>query len=138
MHKIKKQAIYKNLGLFLDFVKNRALACGVDKRTMPDIILAVEELLVNIISYAFPDKENGYILLECEKDNSNRMVITITDHGIPFDAVAAQDPDVSTPIAERGIGGMGIFLAKNVVDELTYKRKGNSNILTIKKSIKVG
>jgi serine/threonine-protein kinase RsbW len=135
MESIKKQAVFSNLEEVLEFVRAKAKAYGMCKTTVPDVILAVEELLVNIISYAFPDRENGYMEVQCsEEDNS--LIVCIIDEGEIFDVTIVAEPDVSTPIHERKIGGMGIFLVKNVVDSILYKRKGKKNILTIKKRIK--
>ena len=133
MESIKKQAVFDNLNELLDFVRTKAKAYGMGT-SVPDVILAVEELLVNVISYAFPDKVNCDVEVQCgEKDGC--IVVKILDEGLPFDPTLAEKPDVLTPIHERKIGGMGIFLVKNVVDEIVYKRKNKTNILTVKKNI---
>ena len=133
MESIKKQAVFDNLNELLDFVRTKAKAYGMGT-SVPDVILAVEELLVNVISYAFPDKANCDVEVQCGKKDGY-IVVKILDEGLPFDPTSAKKPDVSTPIHERKIGGMGIFLVKNVVDEIVYKRKNKTNILTVKKNI---
>jgi serine/threonine-protein kinase RsbW len=134
MESIKKQAVFSNLEEVLEFVRTNAKSYGMCKTTLPDVILAVEELLVNIISYAFPDRVNGNMEVQCAKKGDS-LIVCIIDEGNPFDVTAVAAPDVSTPIHERKIGGMGIFLVKNVVDTILYKRKGKKNILTLKKMI---
>ena len=134
MESIKKQAIFSNLEEVLDFVRTKTGAFGMSKNTAQDVILAVEELLVNVISYAFPERENGDMEVECKK-NGDDFCVCIIDNGIEFDVTSVAKPDISTPIHERKIGGMGIFLVKNVVDEVIYKRKTKKNILKLKKKI---
>lgn len=136
MDRIKKQATYENLDSILSFLRKNLNNYGADKEIIPDVVLAVEELVVNIVSYAFPDKENGNVEISCKLDKNKVLIVSIEDEGIPFDVLASEDPDTSTPINERGIGGMGIFLVKNVVDDIKYQRKNGKNILTIKKSLK--
>jgi serine/threonine-protein kinase RsbW len=134
MESIKKRAVFANLEEVLDFVEVKITECGLSLAKVPDIVLTVEELLVNIISYAFPNEENGDMKVMCGRKHGY-VIVKILDKGVPFDATAAKEPDISTHIHERKIGGMGIFLAKNIVDEMSYKRTFRKNILTIKKKI---
>ena len=61
--------------------------------------------------------------------------IEMMDQGVPYDPLQRQDPDITLPAEERGIGGLGIFMVKQTIDEVTYRYEDNSNILTIRKTI---
>lgn len=107
----------------------------VDRKTAYKIRLVLDELLTNVVSYAYENDE-GEIEIDYEINNDPRMVtILIIDEGKPFNPLEHEDPELIPNIAERPIGGLGLFIVKNSVDELDYQRQGNQNILTIKKKI---
>ena len=103
---------------------------GFSSGRIRDIEIALEELLVNIIRYAYPEKE-GPIELTCRSDAGDRLVFEITDRGVPFNMLAGGDPDMTATIEERRIGGLGIFLVRKLMDEVHYRREDDRNILTI-------
>jgi anti-sigma regulatory factor (Ser/Thr protein kinase) len=96
--------------------------------------LVIEEAVSNIIFYAFHDSAKHEIAISISVDNSC-LTITITDDGIPFNPLAQQQPDINLPAEERPIGGLGIFLISQIMDEMKYERNKNNNILTLTKSI---
>jgi len=99
-----------------------------------NINLAVEEAVSNIIFYAFADSRKHEIEISlsfCE----NQLSITITDDGVPFNPLEQQQPDLTLSAEERPVGGLGIFLISQIMDKMDYTRKGNYNILTLKKTI---
>ena len=96
------------------------------------INLALEEAVSNVMLYAYPGK-SGQVLVECTK--SDTLVFTISDSGVPFDPTQQEDPDVTQSAEERPIGGLGIFLVKQIMDEVHYERKNNKNILTLVKKM---
>ncbi|HSM48325.1 MAG TPA: ATP-binding protein [Draconibacterium sp.] len=96
--------------------------------------LVIEEAVSNIIFYAFKDKQKHDIEISVSLENS-RLTIKITDDGIPFNPLAQQQPDINLPAEERPIGGLGIFLISQIMDEMKYERNKNNNILTLTKSI---
>jgi serine/threonine-protein kinase RsbW len=96
--------------------------------------LVIEEAVSNIIFYAFKDKQKHDIEISVSLEN-NRLTIKITDDGIPFNPLAQQQPDINLPAEERPIGGLGIFLISQIMDEMKYERNKNNNILTLTKSI---
>jgi anti-sigma regulatory factor (Ser/Thr protein kinase) len=96
--------------------------------------LVIEEALSNIIFYAFTDKNKHEIKISVSVDK-NILTIKITDDGIPFNPLKHKQPDITLPAEERPVGGLGIFLMSQIMDEMLYKRKGNENILTLKKNI---
>ena len=97
--------------------------------------LVIEEALSNIIFYAFNDKNKHKIKISVSIDNKT-LTIKITDDGIPFNPLKHEQPDITLPAEERPVGGLGIFLMSQIMDEMHYNRKGNGNMLTLKKSIK--
>jgi len=100
----------------------------------PDRIMAlemsVEEALVNIIKYAYPGTK-GYFEVSCRKTPDNKIIVEISDEGLPFDVLAKADPDVTLSVEERQIGGLGIYLMKKLMDEVRYRRENGKNILTL-------
>ena len=104
-----------------------------NKKTTNEIKLAVEEVFVNIARYAYEEK-NGKCSLEI-KNNENDFKLIFEDEGIKFNPLEKQDPDISKKAEEREIGGLGIFITKNIVDNIEYKYENNKNILTISKKV---
>jgi anti-sigma regulatory factor (Ser/Thr protein kinase) len=98
------------------------------------INLVIEEAFSNIVFYAYPDNDKHKINISVSLHNK-RLTIEITDDGIPFNPLAQQPPDTSLPVDERPVGGLGIFLISQIMDEMHYERKKNRNILTLNKSI---
>ena len=88
-----------------------------------------EEVLVNVINYAYPQKE-GDVEVYCHPDEGNRLVIQVSDRGVPFDPLSVPPPDLSQDINSRQAGGLGIFIVRQLADELKYVWDGKRNILT--------
>jgi len=105
---------------------------GLPQELNMPINLALEEAVSNVMLYAYPGK-SGQVLVECDK--SNKLVFTITDSGVPFDPTQQVDPDVTQSAEERPIGGLGIFLVRQIMDDIRYERKEDKNILTLVKSL---
>jgi anti-sigma regulatory factor (Ser/Thr protein kinase) len=98
-----------------------------------EIYLAVEEAFVNICTHAYP-RPNGHehVEIRCRADEHNKSIsITLIDSGRPFDPVSAPDPDTTSDISGRPVGGLGIHLIKEVTDELSYNREDEANRLTM-------
>jgi anti-sigma regulatory factor (Ser/Thr protein kinase) len=88
-----------------------------------------DELLNNIISYAFDDDGEHAIDIRVVIEET-RITLTITDDGIPFDPFSLAEPDTSLSVEERGVGGLGIHLVRNLMDEVSYERVEDRNIVT--------
>jgi anti-sigma regulatory factor (Ser/Thr protein kinase) len=99
-----------------------------------NINLVIEEALSNIIFYAFTDNDKHEIKISVSLNN-NMLIIKITDNGIPFNPLEQQQPDINLPAEDRPVGGLGIFLISQIMDEMHYDRQKNHNILTLNKSI---
>ncbi len=99
-----------------------------------NINLVVEEAVTNIIFYAFNDNGKHQISISVSLKES-LLQIKITDSGIPFNPLLQQQPDINLPVEERPVGGLGIFLISQIMDEMKYTRQKKQNILTLNKSI---
>lgn len=125
----------------VDFVKQFADTHGFGQE-LAQVELAVEEVFVNIVSYAYGE-EKGTVRIVCEIDKStgakmkkDNLRISFMDTGIPYDPLNHTDPDITLSATEREIGGLGIFLTKEFMDTVSYEYKNGSNILIIEKARK--
>ena len=129
MLKTRYTAELCNLEKFKDVLDENLRNSQIENSRIPDVELAVEELIVNIINYSYPGNIGSVELLcEIEKD---KLIIKIIDEGVPFDPVKSPDPERDVPLKERTRGGMGIYLSKSLIDEMRYKREDNKNILSL-------
>ena len=136
MRELNIEALVENLDQVLAFVDDEIdkLECSVKIHTQIDV--AVEELFVNIAHYAYkPDTGPATVRVEVEKDPP-AISITFIDHGIPYDPLAKDDPDISLSAEDREIGGLGIFMVKKSMDDVIYEYRDGHNILTLKKGLK--
>ena len=106
-----------------------ALQWGLAGEALFAVELATEEAVVNVFKYAYPHG-GGKVRLRCMEDG-DRFVIEVTDWGVPFDATTMPDPDVTIPIDERPVGGLGIYLIKQITDEIRYTREDGRNVLRL-------
>ncbi len=125
----------EHLGTFISSVTEVAESSGVNPKKLFDIELALEEALVNIIKYAYRE-EKGDIQVVCKADDGEWFVMEIIDRGIPFDVLSVPPPDISLDVAEREVGGLGIYFVKKVMDHVGYRREGEKNILEMKLQMK--
>jgi serine/threonine-protein kinase RsbW len=114
----------------LDLVSSCARDQGFDQNKILEIELAAEEALVNIFNYAYKGRE-GDVEIICKLDNSNNLIIEITDSGEPFNILSVADPDIRADISERQPGGLGVFLMKKLMDSIQYRYQGNKNVLRL-------
>lgn len=108
---------------------------GLSSKNMFEANLALDELFTNIISYGFEDNKEHTIEITISLQN-DKLVFMIEDDGIPFNPTKVDEPDLECTIEECKIGGLGIHLAKNLMDEVCYQRCRKKNILTLKKNVK--
>ncbi|MCR5001331.1 MAG: SpoIIE family protein phosphatase [Lachnospiraceae bacterium] len=120
----------------LGFVDERLekLDCPLKIQTQIDV--AVEELFVNIAHYAYEPKEGDATIRFATEDDGAVAAITFIDSGIPYNPLEKPDPDVTLPAEERQIGGLGIYMVKNSMDDVEYQYTDGHNVLTIKKKIR--
>jgi serine/threonine-protein kinase RsbW len=118
------------LETFLGFVLTRAAQAGASEELLADVRLGVEEILSNIFFYAYPDAE-GRVEVGFSEREDGSFSIRFTDWGIPFDPMAYDAPDLEREFSAREMGGMGIYLARNLADQMVYERLGDANQLTV-------
>jgi len=102
------------------------------KEVFGDVRMVCEELVVNVVDYAYPDRTDGYLDVEIEKDE-HVIAIRLKDGGVAFNPLEVETPDITKPMEERQIGGLGIFIMLKKMDAVNYERTDNENVLTIKK-----
>lgn len=97
--------------------------------------IAVEELFVNIASYAYAPG-HGDAVIGCRVEEAPPSItVQLRDWGKPFDPLAKKDADVTLSAEDRDIGGLGIYMVKNSMDAVDYKREDGQNVLTIRKNL---
>ena len=104
---------------------------GLDEKTTDELNLAIEEAVTNIISYS---SGKGDIEINAKK-KTDRVIVTLKDNGKPFDPTSTIEPDISSTPNDRPIGGLGIFLVRRLMDEVSYDRKDGVNSLTLIKKL---
>ena len=122
------------IGDVLESLGEFAEANGLDDAIRRPVLLAVDDLLNNVTSYAFEDAATHEISLAVEL-SSHRLSVTMTDDGIPFNPFGIDVADTSASIAERDVGGLGIHLVRKLMDEFRYERRAGRNIVTIAKNL---
>ena len=104
----------------------------------PDIVfnlnLVLEEAVVNVINYAYPKEEHESIYLSARMHDGS-IILVLTDTGKEFDPTAAPEADVTLSADERQIGGLGIFLIRQIMNEVKYERIEGKNVLTLEKKL---
>ena len=119
----------------IEFVEEQLSQHACSSKALFQIQVAIEEIIVNIVSYAQLSEDDG-IEVRCEVlENPLRVVLQFLDGGVPFDPLAKEDPDTSPEALVEREGGLGIFLVKQMMDEVSYVYEGGKNTLTIKKQL---
>lgn len=131
---IKLPAVHDKFNEMFNFIKASLGEFGFEGELVNKVELASEEILVNIINYAYP-QNGGDLSITCMKnDDPLGVTVVFTDNGISFDPLKKIDPDISKPVEEREIGGLGIFMVKKLMDSVKYERLNDKNIFTIIKN----
>ena len=119
----------------VEFVEEQLESRNCPPKALFQIQVAIEEILVNIVSYAQLADGDG-IEIRCEVlDDPLSVVLTFLDGGVPFDPLAKEDPDTSPDALEGRVGGLGIFMVKQMMDDVSYAYEGGKNTLTIQKRL---
>ena len=107
---------------------------GLSLTCATDINICLDELFTNIVSYGFADDQEHIIRFTINLDN-HVLTIKIEDDGVPFNPLKKKAPKLPADVESANIGGLGIHITRELVDEINYERKRGKNRLTIKKSI---
>ena len=119
------------LNVFVDEVCEQV---DFDMSTTLKLNLAIEEAVVNVMNYAYPAGEKGDVDIEA-MINDEYLVFVISDSGTPFDPTAKAEVDTTLSAEERGIGGLGIHLIRQIMDTINYERVEGKNFLTLRKKL---
>ena len=123
-------ATRSHLNQFIESVVGSAKDQAFDEQKIGLIRLAVEEALVNVFNYAYPEAV-GEVVLRCLLDDRERFIIEIEDSGAPFNVLTVSEPILAVPLSERKIGGLGIHLIRQFTDDVEYRREGGKNLLRL-------
>ena len=125
----------ESLSDVLAFIEQRLETFGCSMKLQIAICVAIEEVFVNVAHYAYKEG-NGNVEFNISFDEVTRLVtFKMTDSGVPFDPLKKEDPDISLSAEERNIGGLGIFITKKTMDNVSYAYENGKNILTMTKKI---
>ena len=124
-----------NLDAVLEFIDGFLEEVSCPSKVMIQLNVAVEEIFVNIASYAYtPAKGKAWIQIS-HSDDPSAVTLVFEDEGMMFDPLAKEDPDTTLSAEERKIGGLGIYMVKKSMDDVRYEYRDNRNILTIYKKL---
>ena len=135
---MRKELCIKNhlseLEKVAQFVEEIGEELGLSMELQMNLNLVMEEMVTNVIFYAYPEGEVADIELLAKSDGKE-LTFVLSDQGKEFDPTAKEDTDLDVNPADRDLGGMGIFIVKNIMNKVTYQRLEGKNLLTMTKGI---
>ena len=135
---MRKEICIKNkvseLEKVAQFIEEIGEELGLSMELQMNLNLVMEEMVTNVIFYAYPQDEEADIELLVKSDGKE-LTFVLSDQGKEFDPTLKEDADPNINPAEREIGGMGIYIVKNIMNQVTYQRLEGKNLLTMKKNI---
>ena len=131
-HRLHVPGQFDRLEQISKFIEQSALEAGLDETAICRCQLAVDEACTNIIEHAYAGEGRGNIDICCAPE-SGALVITIEDHGQPFDPNAVPAPQLNVDLAEMQVGGLGIYFMRQVMDAVEFSSAGGSNKLVLVK-----
>ena len=117
-----------------EFIDDVCEAMGFDELTTMQMNLAIEEAVVNVMNYAYPEGTTGSVNIEVQA-NDARLKFVISDSGKHFDPTSVAEADTTLSAEDRSIGGLGIYLVRQLMDSVNYERIGGFNVLTLRKKL---
>ena len=117
----------------LGFVEETLESAGCPMKVTMALCVAIEEVFVNVAHYAYGDGKGDVKLAISLSENDSTVIFRMSDKGTPFDPLKRPDPDITLPVEEKEIGGLGIFITKKTMDTVSYAYKNGENILTMTK-----
>lgn len=133
MEKFTIEAKLENLPSVTEFVIEDLENRNCSMKVTMQMELVIEEIFVNVASYAYKENPGNVTICKSFDEEPRVLNLSFIDSGTPYDPLQHKDPDTTLGAEERQIGGLGIFLVKKNVDEISYKYEDGQNILTIKK-----
>lgn len=117
-----------------DFLNENLDRMNCSKKVRTQVLVAAEEIYVNIARYAYKEEDGIVSVKITRSEETGQITITFTDNGIRYDPLKRENPDITLSAEERQIGGLGIYMVKQMMDEVKYRYEDGKNILTIRKS----
>ena len=134
MEEIIVDAVVEKLTSVTDFVNDRLSKYGFEGKVLHKIDIAVDELFSNIARYSYGDK-GGKVTIKVDYDEiEHKASITFIDEGIEYNPLEQPEPDLTSVEDDDTIGGLGIFITKNIMDDIKYEYSDGRNILIIYKN----
>lgn len=135
MKKLVVKAVIESIPTVTDFVDKILEEHSCDMKAKIQIDIAIDEILGNISQYAY-ESDDGDVSVSIQlEETPKRAIITFIDSGVPYNPITTEEPDTSLSAEERKVGGLGIFMVKKTMDDMTYEYTNNCNILRITKNI---
>lgn len=135
MKELTVDAVLGSIPVVTEFVDQQLEQFGCLMKAQVQIDIAIDELFSNIVHYAYhPEVGPATVRVEVV-DEPLSVIITFIDQGVPYDPLSKEDPDVTLSAEEREIGGLGIYIVKKNMNEITYEYKDGRNILKIRKEL---
>ena len=135
MKEMTIDAAIENIPAVTAFVEEQLEQYNCQMKAQMQIDIAIDELFSNIAQYAYNPKTGKATVRVEVTENPMAVIITFIDNGVPYNPLAKTDPDVTLSADKREIGGLGIFMVKKSMDDISYEYKNGQNILKIKKNI---
>lgn len=133
---IKVLADMANYTTVINWIVEQCMQAKITTSFATKLQIAVEEIFVNIASYAYPPKEGDVEISYYYDDKLNQIEMTFIDSGKPYNPLTeAKQPDITLSAEERPIGGLGLFIVKNTMDYVNYEYSDGKNIFTIRMNI---
>ena len=133
MEYIMVSAETAQLGNVLAFIAECAERAGMGMKAQSECALAAEEIFVNIANYAYePDAGNVAVRIDACAEG---LVVEFADSGRRYDPLGKEDPDITLTAADRVPGGLGIYMVKQLMDEVSYEYRDGQNVFTMRKAI---
>lgn len=132
----KLKAVMENVPAATKYIAQVAKEVGFGEHALYQIELAIDEACANVVEHAYPGEEGGEMEISCYLESSSGLgrafVIRVRDWGTGFDPGAVENPNVEAPLEDRGLGGLGLFLVKQVMDQVKFRfdpQRGNELLM---------
>lgn len=132
---ITLEATVENIERVTDFVNAELEKLDCPQKAKLQLDIAIDELFGNIVRYAYRPEVGPATVRISVCEDPLAVSVTFIDHGKPYDPLKNEDPDVTMGLDDREIGGLGIFIVKNSMDQISYSYENGQNILRIKKHL---
>ena len=129
---LRMKAVLENVPRAIECVTEWAEKAGFDERALYELQLAIDEACANVVDHAYPGSDPGDIEVSCRLDDK-LLTIQVRDWGPGFDLAGVEDPDLEAPLEERSLGGLGLFLVRQVMDVVQFRsdpEKGNELMMS--------